>query len=143
MKKLFSLLFLVCFATVLMAQISTPRFGITPNSDNTGRVLTYKLVSVTDVAGNDAVVSKVNAYETIYKVTLLDSITFSQPVVTSCALGDKMTILMTAASGTPFLKFTGDKWINAGKATLSSKARGVIVMIFDGAKWVEVSRVIQ
>jgi len=143
MKKIFSLLFLMAIMLTGLAQSTSPRFGITPNSDNTGRVLTYRYAAIVDVAGADTTIVKTRAYETIYKVTLLDSLTIGQPVVTLAAFGDKMTILLTAASGTPFLKFTGDKWINAGKATLSSKVRGVITLIFDGAKWVEVSRVIQ
>ena len=143
MKKIFSILFLMALMLTAIAQSTSPRFGTLKNQDNTGRILTYGYVGVTDAAGNDSYVVKPNAYETIYKVTLIDSLTFTQPTVTKCSLGDKMTIILNAASGTPKLKFSGDVWINAGTAKLSTKVRGVLVMIFDGAKWVEVSRVIQ
>lgn len=147
MKKLFCLLLIatmaLAFTETATAQSTVPRFGITANNDNTGRVLNYKYVTVTDVAGADSAVSRANAWETIYRVTLLDSFTMKQPVVTNCRAGDNITIIASAASGTPKLKFTGSLWKTAGTATLSTGLRAVIRLIFDGAAWVEASRVVQ
>lgn len=49
MKKLFSILFLLAFTFSVSAQITAPRFGTTKSQDNTGRVLTYAVVTTTDV----------------------------------------------------------------------------------------------
>ncbi len=143
MKKFILLLLVGVFSLAASAQSTTPRFGITANQDNTGRALTYKYVTVTDVAAADSVVARPAAWKTIYRVTLLDSLTFKQPVVTNCYAGDNITIIAAAASGTPKLKFTGSLWQTAGTATLSTGLRAVITLVFDGAKWVEAGRVVQ
>jgi len=143
MKKLFAVIFLLAISVAMFGQSTSPRFGTLKNQDNTGRVLNYKLVAVTDATGADSVVIVPNAYTTIYKVVLKDSLTFKAPNVTYSSLGDKIEIILSAASGTPFLKFYGTNWLTAGKATMSSGLRGVIELVFDGAKWVEEGRYIQ
>lgn len=125
------------------AQSTSPRYGTSVNNDNTGRAFTYKYTSITDAAGADSV-AVVPAYSgNIYRVTLVDSLTFKQPVITKSYAGDEITIVASAASGTPKLKFTGSNWLTAGTATLSTNKRAVITLIFDGAKWIEKSRVVQ
>lgn len=143
MKKLFLLISLFIFAVGVMAQSTSPRYGTTANADNTGRVLTFKLVSVTDVAGADTLIVKANAFQTTYKITLVDSLRLSQPVVTSCSFGDNIIIYATCASGTPKLQFSGDKWLSAGTATLSTNKAAIIEFFFNGAKWVEKGRYVQ
>lgn len=145
MRKRIYIALVACllFATAGFSQSATPRYGTTPNQDNTGRILTFRFVTLTDAAGADSVVGRPKDYETTYRVTLVDSFTFKQPVITSCYAGDYITIIASAASGTPKLKFTGSNWITAGSATLSTGLRAVIRLVFDGAKWVEVSRVVQ
>jgi len=59
-----------------------------------------------------------------------------------CFLGDELTLLITGTSGDK-VKFTGSNWVSAGTATLSSGLKAVIKFVFDGAKWVEASRVVQ
>ena len=143
MKKLFS--FLVIFAitlTAVNAQSTAPRFGTAKNQDNTGRVLTYNLVSVTDAAGADSVTITPNAWETIYKVAALDSLTFKSPTVSRSYYGDIVTLFITGTSGDK-IKFTGSNWVSQGTATLSSGLKAIIRFRFDGAKWVEESRVVQ
>jgi hypothetical protein len=131
------------FTAATFAQSTAPRFGLTPGADNTSRVLTNTKVVLTDAAGADSAILSPRHSNVYVDITLLDSFTLKQPVVTGCFYGDQMIILLRAASGTPFLKFTGANWITAGKATLSTNLRGIICLQFDGAKWVEVSRVIQ
>jgi hypothetical protein len=144
MKKLLFLLVIgASIATQVISQTTTPRFGITVGADNTGRTVTYKYKAITDVAGADSIAVAPGAWQTLYKVTLTDSFTFKQPVVTNCYFGDQITIIASAASGTPKLKFTGSKWKTAGTATLSTGLRAVIDLVFDGAAWVERSRVVQ
>lgn len=143
MKKFLSVMvFMVGLATIASAQSTSPRFGTLKNQDNTGRVLNYNFVSVTDAAGADSVVARPAAWETIYKVAVLDSITFKQPVVTKCYAGDIITIIATGTSG-DLIKFTGSNWVSAGTATLSSGLNAIIRFRFNGAKWVEESRVVQ
>jgi hypothetical protein len=141
MKKLFSFLFVLFAFVAVNAQSTSPRFGTAKNQDNTGRALNYSLVSVTDAAGADSVVAKPNAWETVYKVAAVDSITFKQPVVTNSYYGDQITIMVTGTSGNK-VKFTGTNWVSAGTATLSSGLNATISFRFNGTKWVEQSRVV-
>lgn len=142
MKNIFALFIALVAFTAVNAQSTSPRFGTTKNSDNTGRVLTYKLVSVTDAAGADSVTIAPNAWETIYKVAALDSITFKSPVVTNSYYGDQVTLQITGTSG-DLIKFTGSNWVSTGTATLSSGLNAIITFRFNGTKWVEQSRVVQ
>jgi hypothetical protein len=143
-KRLYLIVTSLLFLSVAgFSQSTSPRYGTTANQDNTGRILTYKYVSLTDATGADSVVARPREYETTYRVTLVDSFTFKQPVITSCYAGDYIVIIASAASGTPKLKFTGSNWITAGTATLSTGLRAVIKLVFDGAKWVEAGRVVQ
>ncbi len=141
--KIFLLAVLVISVNTMIGQSTSPRWGTTAGTDNTGRVTTYGLVSVTDAAGADSVVARPKWSHTVYKVAMLDSFTFKQPVVTSCYYGDEITIIATSTTGTPKLKFTGSNWITAGTATMSTGLRAIITLFFDGAKWVEKSRVVQ
>lgn len=141
MKKLFSIFAALLVFGVVSAQSTSPRFGTAKNTDNTGRVLTYKLVSVTDAAGADSVTVAPSAFETIYKLSALDSLTFKSPTVTNSYYGDQVTIQVSGASGTK-VKFTGTNWVSAGTATLSSGLNAIITFRFNGTKWVEQSRVV-
>ena len=141
MKKLFGLL-AIMFAFILSvsAQSTTPRFGITPSGDNTGRVLNYKIATLTDAAGADSLTVSTNAYETIYKVALTDSLVLEQPAITQAYYGDVLIMVFTSTTGTPKVDFYGTYWKSSGTATLSTGLRGVVTFIFDGAYWVESSR---
>lgn len=145
MKKYicFLLSAILLFAVTAKAQSTSPRFGTLKNQDNTGRVLNYGYFSFTDVAGLDSVAVSPRHYQTFYRVILLDSFCFKQPIITNCFAGDQMTIICSAASGTPFLKFSGSNWLTQGKAAVSTNLRAVLTLVFDGSKWVEQSRVLQ
>lgn len=146
MKKLFSFLLVlsVLFSGVLNAQSTTPRFNInTPlNGSNTGSVLSYGYKYLTDQTGADSVSVLPTYYKVVYRVTMVDSICFKQPTVTSSYAGDNITIIASGASGTK-VKFSGSKWITAGTATLSTGGRAVIDLVFDGSNWVEANRTVQ
>ena len=142
MKKI--LLAVLLFVTVgAIAQSTTPRFGTTAGRDNTYRLLTNGYVTLTDAAGADSSALTPKYFNNIYRIVLVDSFTLKQPVVTSSFAGDQITIIISAASGTPFLKFTGSNWITAGTATMTTRLRSVIKLVFDGAKWVETGRYTQ
>jgi hypothetical protein len=141
MKNLIALFAFIFTMSMVNAQSTSPRFGTAKNTDNTGRVLTFKLVSVTDAAGADSVTIAPNAWETIYKVAALDSLTFKSPTVTNSYYGDQITLQITGTSG-DLVKFTGTNWVSAGTATLSSGLNAIITFRFNGTKWVEQSRVV-
>lgn len=135
MKKiLFAIVFLIG-AVAVNAQSTSPRFGTAKNQDNTGRVLTYNYATVTDAAGADSVTITPNAWQTIYRIALTDSVTFKNPVVSRSFAGDNILIIASGASGTK-VKFTGSNWVGTSAATLSSGGRSVIRYVFDGARWV-------
>jgi hypothetical protein len=142
MKKLFCLLFFVAITVASFAQSVTPRYGTAKNQDNTGRVLTYNYLSVTDATGADSTVSFPNAYQTTYTVSMRDSLTFKQPNVTTSYATDKIEIIAIGASGT-ILKFYGSYWKSSGSATLSTNGRAVVDFVFDGTYWVETNRNVQ
>jgi hypothetical protein len=141
MKKLFFILAVFISATTF-AQSTSPRFGTVPGDDNTGRVITHKYVTLTDAVGADTVTMKPNASETFYRVSVVDSLYFASPNITRSYAGDKIIIVATGASGKK-IKFAGTNLVTTGTATLSSGGSGVIQLLFNGAKWVEVDRTIQ
>jgi len=142
MKKLFFILVLAIAAFSVNAQSTSPRWGTGANNDNTGRALTYSYKSITDAVAADSTTINPNAYTTIYRVALVDSVYFKSPVVTRSYAGDNIVVVASGASGTK-VKFAGTNFITAGTATLSTSGRSVITLIFDGAKWVEKGRVTQ
>lgn len=142
MKKLilFLSISLVAFATY--AQSTSPRFGTTSTRDNTGRVLTYAYSSVSDAAGNDTINIAPKHYETIYRLTVADSAVINITPLTNSFVGDKIYFVASGASGKK-VKFYTTNLLTAGTITTSSNARASIIFIFDGTKWVEISRVAQ
>lgn len=141
MKKLVLFSLFAALAFTVNAQTATPRYRTGASYDV--RQLNHTYQTKTDATGADTVTLATNSYSHIYRVVLVDSLTLGQPTVTNCYLGDELTIIASAASGTPTLKFTGSNWVSTGTATLSTGLRAVIRYIFDGAKWVEAERTVQ
>lgn len=141
MKSLIFLFSLLAVAFMADAQSTSARFS-SASSGQTGASLNYRYVSVTDVAGADSIAPAPFAFTTYYRVSLLDSFTMKQPVISRCYAGDQIVLIASGTSGDK-LKFSGSNWQTAGTATLSSGLRAVITLVFDGAKWVEASRVVQ
>lgn len=142
MKNLIILILLAFIGTTVSAQSTSPRFGTSSKDDNTGRVLTYAKISLTDAAGADSATLYTTNYSTVVAVALTDSFTLKSPTVKKCYYSDRLTIIATGTSGKK-LKFTGSNWIATGAATLSSGGKAVINFVFDGTKWVEEARVVQ
>ena len=145
MKIFFLFLSIVVVATLeVKAQSTTPRYGITANTDNTGRVLTYKYKAFTDAAGYDSINIAPNAWETDISLTVAtDSLRIGNPTVTNAYFGDIVKFIITGTSGkiVSFPLYATKKWINAGKITLTTNGKCVIVFVFDGTKYVEQSRI--
>ncbi len=144
MKKL---LFLIAFATfglAVNAQFTTPRTG-TGVKYNPGK-LNYVYSTKTDAASStiDTFAVSPNAYKTTYRIVLVDSVCAGNPVVTNSYAGDEIQFILSAASGTPKMKFVGANWITAaGTVTMTTNLRSVVRFVFDGAKWVEAGRYTQ
>lgn len=141
MKKIL-FIFLSFLTVAMLAQSTSPRFGTTPNKDNSFRMMNNTLATVTDAAGADSVTLITKAFNAVVKVALVDSLTFKSPTVSGAYLADNLTLIISGTSG-KFLKFTGSNWASAGTVTLSSGAVAVIRFVFNGTKWVEASRVVQ
>lgn len=140
MKKIIAILILALTSVIAFSQVTSPRFGVTKEQDNTGRILTYAVATATDATGADSLTIKTNNYTTIYKIACKDSVVLKQPTITNAYYGDRLIIILTSTTGTPKTLFYGSYWKSSGTATLSTGLRGVITFIFDGAYWVESSR---
>jgi len=140
MKKiLFALFILVGFAA--NAQTATPRTGTGANNDNTYRALTFKYAAIADAVGADTTKLSLNAYTTQVKVTLVDSSAISFLSVANCYLGDVIKITINGATSGNKLKLVGTNYVAASTSiAVSTGLKANIEFIFDGFKWVEVSR---
>ena len=144
MKNLISILCFVLIGLTISAQSTSPRFGTTKTQDNTGRNLTYGVVTYSDVTGNDSINVSTNYFETIVTVNVKDSVTLGAPVITNAFYGDKLTIYIVGASNGNKVRFSAYKtiWIGAGTVTLSTGKIAYISYIFNGAKWIETGRAV-
>jgi hypothetical protein len=156
MKKLFALLFLAAFTFTVSAQITAPRFGTTKNSDNTGRGLTYAVVTTTDVtsATLDTILLAPNAFETLIcmktgtvMTNLADSVCYKFSSTTgNYKLGDVAVFMISKGTGAGKIKFGGSQYIlSTASAAVALAANKSLIMRFrwNGAKWIEESRVVQ
>jgi len=146
MKKLILFLsFMFALAINSNAQNVVPRYGITPNADNTGRVLTYAYAAVTDKAGKDSITVNANAFQTNYINTVTDSVAFIANV-TNCYAGDHITFCFIKGAGTGTALFLGGNWkvsTASVRLSLTASKRTTIDFIFDGTYWLETGRVTQ
>lgn len=154
MKKLISILFLFAFA-IVTAQTS-PRFGVGKNQDNTGRVLTYAVITTTDLAQAtlDTITITPNAWETLVCMktgtaitNLSDSVCYKfSSTTTNYQLGDKVTFMISKGTGAGKIKFGGSKYILSTASTaVALAANKSLIMRFrwNGSKWIEETRVVQ
>ena len=140
---LFSALFFVASAS---AQVATPRTGTGPNNDNTYRAMTQNWKVVTDAAGNDTAKLNLNAYKTIVKIALVDSVSINFTPITRCYAGDEVQFLVKNSAGGTKVKFVGSNVegdSGIGSLTLTASKRANVIFTFDGTTWLEKSRVVQ
>jgi len=149
-------LFLLAFTFTVSAQITAPRFGTTKNADNTGRGLTYAVVTTTDVtsATLDTILLAPNAYETLVcmktgtvMTNLTDSVCYKFSSTTgNYKLGDVVTFMISKGTGAGKIKFGGSQYIlSTASAAVALAANKSLIMRFrfNGTKWIEESRVVQ
>lgn len=129
------------------AQSTTPRFGTTKNSDNTGRVLTYKLVTTNDAAGNDTISVTPNAWETIIRPSsnITDSVNI-KAVLTNCQLGDYLTVIINKGSGAGAVRFPSAYFITplaTQRYTIAASKTNIFRFQFNGVKFIEIGKTVQ
>jgi hypothetical protein len=147
MKKLVSLLFLVALSFSMFAQSTSPRFGTTKNTDNTGRVLTYKVITSNDAAGNDTISVNGNSWQTIVRPSsaITDSVNI-KATLTNCRMGDELYVIVSKGSGAGAVRFPSAQFINdvaSNRYTIGASKTAVFYFKFNGSKWHMVSKTIQ
>ena len=153
MKKIISLLFaLVAFVAVVSAQSVSPRYGVTENEDNTGRVLTYGFVNGNDAAGNDTITVNTHDYSTILRPTanITDSVNIKASLLRAFT-GDQVTVIVSKGTGAgairfPTASFTCDVAAVAGSAcryTIAANKSAIFKFIFNGSRYILLSKTIQ
>ena len=147
MKNIISLLFLLALSVSMYAQSTSPRFG-TGVRDNTGRVLTYKLVTpAADAAGNDTVFFSPNAWETIVRssVNITDSVNY-KPSLKNVQLGDNLIVMVSKGTGAGAVRFPSTLFTNDSsnnRYTIGANKTAVFVFKFNGTRFHMVSKTIQ
>lgn len=148
MKNIFLLVALtlgITFST--SAQSTLPRTGNSVSVDNTYRGLQQKYRAVTDAAGLDTVNLNLNAFHTLVRVSLTDSVAFAFPTISNCFYGDKVTITVINSAGGVAVRFAGAnvQCVSAlpSRLAITASKRANITFIFDGTTWVEQSRLAQ
>lgn len=150
MKKLFSILIIAIsfLATNAIAQSTVPRFGITPNADNTYRTLTNGYASITTTTATAVLVQRPRHFNTIYKIGTLTHALTDSMYVTDAFVGDQVTIIFSADTLTAGRVVTfGNHISSAGTLTVPNSKSGhsgeaTVVFTFDGIRWTEKSRTI-
>jgi len=150
---------LICFLSGSLAQstaTTSPRYGTRAGDDNTGRVLTYAVISTTDLAQAtlDTITIIPNAWETIVcmktgtaMTNLSDSVCYKfSSRNTGYRLGDKVTFMISKGTGNGKIKFGGSQYIlSTASAAVALAANKSLIMRFrwNGSKWIEETRVVQ
>lgn len=142
MKKLFSILFLMCalFAT---SQTASPRAGTGSNNDNTGRTRTYSTVTITPTSTMVTVPIQTTDEKVITIASTSISPTFTANV-TSSYIGDKMTVFVNLnATGTRTITPSTNIISAAATYTLAASKSAVLKYEFNGAKWIETGHTLE
>lgn len=144
MKKIIGLLILSILSLAVnsvVAQSTSPRFGINKNDDNTGRVLNHKLTKYTFVSGADTLKLTPSAWQTLVQPdSLADSLMVKIVNIKQCNFGDKIYFTAIAKGASRKIKLVTTNLSSAGTLTCAQNKRVTIVFMFDGIKWVEICR---
>lgn len=146
MKKFLQVLLLMLFVcSGVFAQSTSPRWGSNPKKQTaTGASISYRLVTYSFATGVDTLKLMPDGGETVVKIdAMTDSLLVQFKNIKNSYFGDKVTFITSASGASRKLKFWATNCTSAGTATPGSGKRVVIVFIFDGTKWVEVSRYVE
>lgn len=136
-KLLLAFALTTILASCAIAQSTVPRFGITKNNDNTGRVLTYGYLAPTQSA---TMVITPGKYDNLYALNTLTLSPVIQFTATAGYLGDRVTIIALASGATRTITMQGSVLYSASTFTIADGKKSTIQFIFDGAKYVETAR---
>lgn len=136
MRKFILISFLFAFALSVTAQATTPRFGTTSKTDNTGRVLTYKYVTPTY---DDTITVVPNAFETIVKVAALTGNSDIFATETYSRVGDKVVFIFSASGGARTVTFRTGLTASATMVVDSAQV-ATVSFIYNGTNYVETGR---
>lgn len=150
MKKIIIFLLAIC-GLAATAQVTTTRFAATRFGDNTGRALTYAIITTTDAtsATLDTITIAPNAWETIVRpsANLADSVCYKfSSTSTSQRVGDVCTFMISKGTGAGRVKFGGSVFIlSTASSAVALAANKSLIMRFrwNGSKWIEESRMVQ
>lgn len=115
-----------------------PRFGLTKNEDNTGRVLTYAKVAPA-YAASIALVP--NASKTFALPANLTGALTLTSVLTSSQLCDELVCVFKATGGTRVVTFSTG-FASVGTLSVPSGKLASVSFVFNGETFVEVGRAI-
>lgn len=155
MKKLLLLVILACSLLSASAQHTTPRFGITNNSNRTFTSVSLGYKTLTDTLGATPDTLTIgganydeNCFDRTYILTLKDSCVLSWSSLASAWLGDRMTLIIENGAVSGWVQFIGysglaSKWnMQSGTTKISPTASRPYVarFVFDGATWCMISK---
>lgn len=156
MKKIVLLLAITLLASCAVAQTTAPRFGTDKHMDNTGRVLTYAVITTTDVtsATLDTITITPNAWSTIVcmqtgsvSINLADSVCYKfASSTTTYKLGDECLFMFSKGSGAGKIKFGGSRYIlsTTSNAVLLAASKSMVMRFrWNGSAWIEATRMVQ
>ena len=147
MKNFIFLLLCALSSLVVSAHSIAPRYGITDNDDNTGRVLTYGYVVGNDAAGNDSITVFIHDYETLLRPTtnITDSVNI-KCVITRAYAGDKLVVAVAKGTGSGAIRFPSASFIcdvSANRYTIAANKAALFHFVFNGSKFVMCGKTIQ
>lgn len=158
MKKIISILSIILTLSV-SGQNTGTRFGIPPADDNTGRTLTYAIITQTDLtqAALDTITIAPNAWETFVTmrtgtvmVNVADSVCYKFSSTSAARaryrVGDIVTISVSKGTGNGRVKFGGSQFtLSTASSAIALNANKSMIIRFrwNGRTWIEESRVVQ
>jgi hypothetical protein len=116
--------------------MATPRFGTTPSTDNTSRVLTNYYAEPAYVA---TLALTPNAANAIYRPATLTGAMTINLTVTSAKVCDRLTFLFVA-DGTNRVVTFGTGTTSSGTLTVTASKKAAITFMFDGTAYVACGR---
>jgi len=116
-----------------------PKFGTTPNQDNTYRVLNNGYVNPAYAA---TLAYTPIHHNTIYKPAALTGAVTVNLTVTQCNVGDMFTYIASASGASRITTF-GTGFVSAGTLTAADGKSVTAKFIFNGTAFVELSRFVQ
>lgn len=154
MRKFIAIIAVLFITASSFAQSAFPRTGVSAGTDNTYRVLTYNYSSPsTDKAGLDTIAFAPYSFHTdVFVDSVLDSVAVKIASTTNSYFGDEFVVIVHNSlstgkcirwAGAYFATATTTTGSQNGTLYLSNGKEAVIRFVFNGSKWVEVSRMAQ